>query len=485
MSSILSDFGRLVWVGLAVVYPVLAQAQNPLVTEGAEALLGGGVPGNQVYPGLSLDTGGGFVVWQDNNVAGGSGWDIQARRLDEQGAGLGMPFRVNAGVSNNQERPQVTVLKDGGAAFVWQGGPVGFQTVYARFMARSGSFLSPDLQVSRPLTASTNRQSMRMMVIRNNRPAMRRFLISQVGAQRRDFATAPAAATLADGNVALAYASYQRFTTNRPVVLPRIVMYGATLLTNSILVAQERGVDNMLDVFVRRFTPGGLALGQETHVNQVSKFNQRNVALAALPNGNFVVVWVSENHGVSDADLAHGLDRQDVFARLFNAAGLPLTDEFLVNDLAHRVNAFPAVAALAGGGFRVVWAQNGAARLDGLDIVTRAFDALANPASGPSRVNSYLPGDQLTPRVASCPAGDLVVWTSLNQDGSKEGVFGQWLAGGSPVGAEFRVNTSAAGSQYQPAVVATPGQRVLVAWAGLRPGSAFDIFSQRFSASNP
>ena len=42
----------------------------------------------------------------------------------------------------------------------------------------------------------------------------------------------------------------------------------------------------------------------------------------------------------------------------------------------------------------------------------------------------------------------LIVWTSLGQDGSREGVFGQFVHGsGTPVGGEFRVNTTT----HQPA----------------------------------
>jgi hypothetical protein len=486
MSSFLSDFGRLVRVGLALGFPAVISSQGALVTTGSEALLSGASAGNQVYPGLSLGEAGGYVVWQDNNVSGGSGWDIQARRLDAQGAGLGVPFRVNAVAANNQERPQVAVLNDGGAAFVWQGGPVGFQTVQARFMSRDGSFLSStDLVVSPSILSRTTRASSLVKAIRNNRPTVRRFLYTKMSAQRRDFVANPAVTALADGTVVVAYATYQRLTTNTSTLLPMVKMYGAQALTNSVLVPQELVSDFMLDVFLRRYTPGGLLVGDEVHVNQESKFNQRNAAVAPLASG-FVVVWVSENQGVSDSDLALGLVRQDIYARVFDSQGLALTDEFRVNDLDRRDNTFPSVVGLPEGGFRVAWSQNGATRAAGLDIVTRAFGLLGGSPSAIVRVNEYLPGDQYAPKLAACPAGQMVIWTSINQDGSNEGVFGRWLApDGSLAGSEFRVNTSTAGRQYQQAVGANSGNSVVTAWAGLRQGSGFDVFSQRYSASNP
>ena len=54
------------------------------------------------------------------------------------------------------------------------------------------------------------------------------------------------------------------------------------------------------------------------------------------------------------------------------------------------------------------------------------------------------------------------------------------MAGGSLLGGEFRVNTTTAGSQYQPTVTASPSNHVLVGWTGLSLGYGFDIFGQRY-----
>jgi hypothetical protein len=62
------------------------------------------------------------------------------------------------------------------------------------------------------------------------------------------------------------------------------------------------------------------------------------------------------------------------------------------------------------------------------------------PAVGPEfRVNSYTTNDQGMPSVASDQNGNfVVVWQSLNQDGSSYGVFGQrYGASGTPLGPEF------------------------------------------------
>jgi large repetitive protein len=484
MSSLLSDFGRLVRMGLALSFPVLVQGQSSLLPQGGESLLSGALAGDQAWPGLSLNSQGGYVVWQDNNIDH-AGWGIAMRHLDVSGAPVGPMFQVNASAAYDQERPQVATLNDGGAVFVWEGGRTGFHTVYARFMRPAGTFLTGDVLVSQPLVANTNRFITTLPVIRNNRASVNRFIVSRVISQRRDFHASPMVAVLANGNVVMAYSAYQRLTTNAPAVLPMVKGGGRTFVTNSILVPVERGLDLMQDVYVRRYTPGGLPVGAEFRANQFTKYNQRNAALASLDSGGFVVAWVSENQGVTENDMALGVSRQDIYARLFDAAGKALTDEFRVNDAVPGQNGSPAVAGLAGGGFRVAWAQSSGSRAAGLDVVTRSFAAGGQNPSATLRVNTYTAGDQYAPRIASCPAGELVVWTSLGQDGADEGVFGQWISGGSLSGNELAINTTTGGRQYQQTVCAGPGNLLVVGWSGLNRRTAFDIFGRIYSASNP
>ena len=485
MSSLLTVVGRLLWIGATVALPLLAQGQNALSPQGAEFLLSGALPGDQAAASLSLGTAGGCVVWQDNRT----NWGLAARMLDISGHPLGEPFRVNAAVLGNIEKPQVAMLNGGGAAFVWQGGRAGFENTYARFMGADGNFVSSDVLVSQP-PLSTNRSStVSWKIVRNNRVTVRKFRLVQSVEHRRDFNGGAVVAVLNNGNVAVASASYVRYCTNEPVQSGQIKFYGTQGVTNSVVTANARVQDRMQDVYLQLFTPTGMPLGGEAVVHQFTAYNQRNPALAALPNGNFVTVWVSENQGLTDNAVAGGSSRVDVYARLFNASGLALTDDLLVNDAALTDNGSPAVAALAGGGFRVVWAQRSDVASEGWDIVTRSFDPLGVANSVTRRVNTETYGDQYAPKIAASLAGEIIVWTSLGQDGSREGVYGQWMSSGALVGGEFRVNTTTVGSQYQPAVAVSPGNRILVGWASVAResnppyrslGSGFDIFGQLY-----
>jgi hypothetical protein len=76
----------------------------------------------------------------------------------------------------------------------------------------------------------------------------------------------------------------------------------------------------------------------------------------------------------------------------------------------------------------------------------------------------------------------LVVWTSLGQDGSREGVYGQFVhAGGALVGGEFRVNTTTAGQQMHPVVASDGVSQFLAVWTSY-VGSPYslDLYAQRY-----
>ena len=91
-------------------------------------------------------------------------------------------------------------------------------------------------------------------------------------------------------------------------------------------------------------------------------------------------------------------------------------------------------------------------------------------------INTHLYGDQYVPRVAALGLDYLVTWTSLGQDGSREGVYGQFVhSTGSLTGGEFRVNTTTVGQQMQPSV-ASDGCGINLSWSGVRsPGCRMNL----------
>jgi len=171
----------------------------------------------------------------------------------------------------------------------------------------------------------------------------------------------------------------------------------------------------------------------------------------------------------------------DIYARLYTSNGVAAGGEFLVNADANPC-ANPSMAAAADGGFMVTWGEKDLVnQQNSWDIYARSFSS-ADVGGAVLRVNTYIYGDQYAPRISVIGGGYLIVWTSLGQDGSREGVFGQFVNENSSLtGGEFRVNTTTVGQQMQPVVASDGVEQFLVIWTGFT-GSPynFDLFAQRY-----
>jgi hypothetical protein len=427
--------------GLAVASPVVVFGQTNLVPQGPERPIVSAI-GDQISAQAAIYSGGGFLVWEDNSVTT-LGSRIKAAHLDSTLSPAGsliVSSAFKSKLTGDQNNPHVALLNNGGAVVVWQGGKVGSQAIYARFFGANGAAVKSDIRVS---THTKNRQ--------------------------RD----PAVATLADGSV--------------------------------IVVWSSDGQDgSMQGVFAQHFSEAGAKLGKEFLVNVVTAFNQRNPDVAALPNGDFVVTWISE--------LERSETSIDVYARIFGPTGVPVTDELPVNTDQDKPCATPSVAASPQGGFAIAWAQSDNARVpmallpaDGVaeltsdivksvvlssnswDVLGREFDATGNATTSAFVLNTYRTANQYAPKVSALGSDYLAVWTSYGQDGSREGVYGQLFSNaGEFEDSEIQVNTTTIGRQIAPTVASDGASRFLAIWSSFVGGSAsFDLFGQTYQRLTP
>jgi hypothetical protein len=251
----------------------------------------------------------------------------------------------------------------------------------------------------------------------------------------------------------------------------------------------QAGSGTLLDVYGTVLSPTGKTVVSTFLINQFTAYNQRTPAVAALKNGGFAVAWVSELEQsaamtTSNYYSANGfpLPSVDIYMRLYNSNAVAQGSEFPV-DTTSSPCANPSLAAGSDGGLMVAWSQHDPY------IFTNGWDVYARPVSSTGvggtvfRVNSFVYGDQFAPKVSAIGLDYMIVWTSMGQDGSHEGVYRQFVHNnGAMVGKEFLVNTTTVGRQMQPAVASDGAAWFDVVWTSFTGGpNSFDLFAQRYA----
>jgi len=135
-----------------------------------------------------------------------------------------------------------------------------------------------------------------------------------------------------------------------------------------------------------------------------------------LSNGGFVITWTS---------VFQDGDRGGIYAQVFNADGVRIGTELLVNTYTASIQTLSDVVGLNNGGF-------------------------------------------------------VIAWMSMNQDGDDYGIFAQiFTENGTKVGQEFRVNSYKKGWQYGPVLSNLSNSEFVISWSGAgRYGSG--IYAKTF-----
>jgi len=228
-------------------------------------------------------------------------------------------------------------------------------------------------------------------------------------------------------------------------------------------------------IYMQRFDASGVALGVETLVNTETADNQQDAAIAMDDAGNYVVVWQSFGQDKNNT--------QGIFGQRFDANGVAQGLEFQVSTTTGGDQFNADVAMDADGDFVVVWAGNGIGDSDG--IFLQRYNAAGVAQGGETLVNTTTGFNNILPAVALDDAGNFVVaWLSGGLDGDSWGVYAQRFdASGAFQSAEFKVNTTTAGIQYDASVAMDADGDFVIVWRGNGLGDSLGIFLQRYDAA--
>ena len=348
------------------------------------------VTGGQYLPQIAILANGDFViVWNDEGATGGdtSGDAVRGQMYHRDGSKVGGEFIVNSSTTGDQENASITALPNGGFVVTWQdgsgqGGDASGLSVKAQMYDAGGHKVGGEFLVN---TVTTNDQSLSSVTAlqgansggflavweddsRLNNDNSREGSIKaqmfdasghRVGAEilvnAKDITyvnTAPSVIGLANGGFAITW-------------------QGQSDHPNLSTDTDDSNIQFQI------FDASGHKVGTQLQVNTKGEEYQQAPKLTQLTNGFIVVTW----EDVEDGDGDHG----QIKARVIDANGNPVGDEFTVNSNADGDQHTPAIAARPDGSFIITWTDNNVATDDDDGIRGRIFSV--SNGNAPTHLN--------------------------------------------------------------------------------------------------
>ncbi len=348
-----------------------------------------------------LQDGGWVVVWQSNGQDG-SGYGIYGQRFGVDGSKIDQEFQVNTYTQDAQSEPAITALLDGSWVVVWysfgqDGSGCG---IYGQRFGVDGSKIDQEFQVNTYI---------------------------------QDSQLYPAIAGLSDGGWIVVWQSY------------------------NYNLATDRN-------YAQRFGTNGTRIGQEFPVNSYISGYQGPPAISVLSNGGWIIVWLNQDrsmygqhydvqgHSILTMDFS-GKWLKEFCIDSFISAGTSGTPVVMVNSIKnswlttyYQGIGEPAAAVMQ------LYTEQGM-------IVAFSPQQAFNDTEFLVNTDTFL--DQKWPAITTLAnEGWVVVWQSLEQDGSSYGVYRQRFGlNGTAIEEEFQVAFDA---KYPAVTVLVDGGWVVV-----------------------
>ncbi|MCB9994576.1 MAG: hypothetical protein H6873_13080 [Hyphomicrobiaceae bacterium] len=220
------------------------------------------------------------------------------------------------------------------------------------------------------------------------------------------------------------------------------------------------------------------ATGQtEVQVNTRTVDDQNEISVTALAGGGWVVTWDSfaDNHG----------NDWGIYQQRFDATGAKVGAEQRVNTTTTDWQLDSETCALADGGWVVAWKSN---LQDGSGYGTyfQRFDASGGLVGSETLINTTTAGGQVAPHlVALADGGWIAAWDSLQDPDASVGAFLQRFdADGNAVGIETEINVNTTNNQNVDGIVVLADGGWVVVWESfLQDGSSVGVYQTRYDAS--
>jgi hypothetical protein len=373
---------------------------------------------------MSKNTGKYIIVWTSNGQDG-SGEGVYAQYFDKNDNKVGTEFLVNTTTTDDQNKPAVDMNSSGRCIIVWSSNKPDstLQDIYGQIIDADGKKIGTEFLVNTITIKSQN--------------------CPDVGMDE-------------NGNFVVVWHSWDQD-------------------------GGDRGV------YAQRFKYDGTKIGGEFLVNTYTAYSQAEPSIDMASDGKFVVAWQSwKQENVSTEDYG-------VYAQIFNADGSKSGNEIHVNTLTADNQFYPDVAISDTGNFIITWTNwitydpnDASAKPNYGEIFVQRFDSKGNKIGTEFQANTTTLEFQWLPCIALYNDNSFVIsWGSWKQDGSREGVFLQFFNhDGSKNGKEHQVNYQTDNYQWEPQLVYSKNNEIIVAWSSWnQDGDDYGIYCRKLDVS--
>lgn len=299
----------------------------------------------QADPAIVRDTAGRYVVGWTSSGQDGDREGVIVRRFDANGVALGADVVATVTTAGAQTFTDLARLPGGGFVVVWQADDANSTGTFLRRFDGNANPLGGEVQVNTSTPELQNAgqvdstPSGSFVVVWQSTPGFGSSVDldgdgAGVFAQRFDASGAKVGSEWLVNT-----------TTTGEQAAPDVAMQ----TDGSFLVVWQGpvpGSDGRIAIYGQHHAADGTPSGDELLLSSFSAGDQRAARVAALAGGGYVAVWSS---------LGQDEDNEAVIVRELTSSGAPVAGEVVVNQTPTGAQFEPAVAATPDGGFVVSW----------------------------------------------------------------------------------------------------------------------------------
>jgi hypothetical protein len=241
---------------------------------------------------------------------------------------------------------------------------------------------------------------------------------------------------------------------------------------NYVITWMDGRIEWNFDIYAQIYLSDGTTLGNNFKVNddEGGTGSQYGPDIAVDPNLNFVITWIDKR----------STWEWDIYAQRFSNDGTALGNNFIVNtDTADVEQEHPSVSIDSCGNFVIVWADK---RSGEWDIYAQRF-----LYDGSTLGDNFIVNDDAGNAVQYWPTNScnkngnfIVAWVDVRYNDDYDIYAQRFLADGTAIGNNFKVNTDAGNSsQLCPDIAIKENGDFIITWGDKRNNN-WDVYAQRY-----